>query len=162
IVVRAAAQSLIPLVAAIGHETDWTLIDHVADIRAPTPTAAAELSAPVRAELLATLADLESRRRGAILRLGERARAALRAAARSRFDVQQLARTAQAQTRLQRAVETALAQRRQRLAGVTQLLNAVSYRNVLGRGFALVRESAGGQPVRNAADISAGQALRIE
>ena len=80
---RAAADSLIPLVSAIGHETDWTLIDHVADMRAPTPTAAAELSVPVRAELLANLADLEARRRGAILRVAERARAALRASARA-------------------------------------------------------------------------------
>jgi len=83
IVVRAAAESQIPLIAAVGHETDWTLIDHAADVRAPTPTAAAELSVPVRAELLATLADLEGRMRGAILRLGERRRAELRSMARA-------------------------------------------------------------------------------
>jgi exodeoxyribonuclease VII large subunit len=82
IVARAAAESMIPLVSAIGHETDWTLIDHVADIRAPTPTAAAELSVPVRAELLANLAELDARRRGAVLRFAERARASLRASAR--------------------------------------------------------------------------------
>src|SRR5271167_4461904 len=83
IVVRAAAESDIPLIAAVGHETDWTLIDHAADMRAPTPTAAAELSVPVRAELLATLADLDGRRRGALLRLGERRRAELRALSRA-------------------------------------------------------------------------------
>ena len=60
-VVLAAAQSEIPLISAIGHETDVTLLDFVADQRAPTPTAAAEMAVPVRADLLAALSDLKTR-----------------------------------------------------------------------------------------------------
>ncbi len=61
VVVRAAAASAIPLISAVGHETDTTLIDFVSDRRAPTPTAAAEMAVPVRAELLAKVRDSDGR-----------------------------------------------------------------------------------------------------
>ena len=83
VVVRAAAESAIPLVAAIGHETDWTLIDLAADVRAPTPTGAAEMVVPVRTELLATVDDLARRHAHAMLRVLERRRTELRSAARA-------------------------------------------------------------------------------
>jgi len=57
VVARAAANSEIPLISAVGHETDWTLIDFVADYRAPTPTGAAEVAVPVREDWLETIAD---------------------------------------------------------------------------------------------------------
>lgn len=82
-VVRAAAACRIPLISAIGHETDWTLIDLAADRRAPTPTGAAEMAVPVRADLLATVADFDRRLEAGIGRRLETARGEVRSLARA-------------------------------------------------------------------------------
>ena len=73
-VVRAAAESFIPLISAVGHETDWTLIDLASDQRAPTPTAAAEMAVPVRYDVMAQVADCEGRMIRAVRRHTEAAR----------------------------------------------------------------------------------------
>jgi exodeoxyribonuclease VII large subunit len=82
IVARAAAESRIPLIAAVGHETDWTLIDLVADARAPTPTKAAEWAVPKHSELIQQSGDLATRLAAGIRRAIETRRTELKAAAR--------------------------------------------------------------------------------
>ena len=240
IVVRAAAESEIPIVAAIGHETDTTLIDHAADRRAPTPTGAAEMVVPVRVELLASVNDLARRHGEATLRGLERRRSdlgslmrampaseAFFAARRQRLDLASaklkpaLARNARdheiglnrasaalsrhspamrlatgrarldqlghrllaARGSFLRAEAVRIGQRRDlvrragerlapslrgqlerklaRLGASIQLLDSLSYKSVLARGFALVRD-ADGRPVRSVADASPGRALAIE
>ena len=111
IVARAAAASLIPLISAVGHETDVTLIDFAADRRAPTPTAAAEMAVPVRAELVLDLESLERRALAGWLRGQEARLASVRSAARALPDADEV-----------------LAQPRQRLdhaaAGLSRALRA--------------------------------------
>tara|TARA_R110000824_G_scaffold179535_2_gene359763 strand:+ start:1845 stop:3254 length:1410 start_codon:yes stop_codon:yes gene_type:complete len=80
IVVRAAFESEIPLISAVGHETDTTLIDYVSDARAPTPTGAAEIAVPVRSELLLNIDENAGRLKRALARRTARSRDALRAA----------------------------------------------------------------------------------
>jgi exodeoxyribonuclease VII large subunit len=262
IVVRAAAASRVPLVAAVGHETDWTLIDHAADLRAPTPTGAAEMCVPVRSDLIATVDDLAHRHGGAERRLLERKRAEWRATARAlpsgeallaiprqRLDradgrlagalrtghdrqrialarlahrlagqspqarmaragerlaslgermarAERVGRERRAQrldhagqrlmsalaaraglarsrceaqrqrldlfrARMTRAIAAALRRREAAVRSAGQLLASLGYRNVLARGFALVRDGDG-RPLRSAGAVAAGARLDLE
>jgi len=262
IVVRAAAESRIPLISAVGHETDITLIDFAADKRAPTPTAAAEMAVPVRSELMTEVDSLARRTMICWQRGQESRRNELRAAARAlpaasellaiprqRLDNagSALPRGLRANThahfrrfvaagarltlrvlhgqveqarhreqvcgeRLTHATRTLLRRRRDRFAGLEarlrasklanvqaqrqaiarsrertlrlaeraeramltlfdrmearmnhsgQLLAALSYRSVLARGFALVRNEAG-HPLHAAADVEPGTRLELE
>ncbi len=210
-IVRAVAASHIPIISAIGHETDTTLIDHAADWRAPTPTAAAERAVPVRADLLAETASLLARQRRAItrvlqdrkLRLQSASRALpkpddMLAIARQRLDSTSARLPASLRSNLQRhgialarsagrlslntmrnrlaenkrripdlaartnrALHQLLIRRGDRFTSATKLLQAMSYKSVLARGFAVVRD-ADGKPVRAAADVKPNANLAIE
>ena len=212
IVVRAAADSMIPLISAVGHETDITLIDFVSDRRAPTPTAAAEMAVPVRSELIETVGDLGGRLAGATLRHIETSRRELRAAARalpraedlfamprrvfdelaSRIGRALLANSQAHRSRyervavrlspagLDRLMERArerlsqagdrkilfftrrVERLRDRLAAAAKLLDVVSYRSILERGFALVSDPEERVPLRSAAAVAEGKLIDIE
>lgn len=167
IVVRAAAASLIPLVSAVGHETDVTLIDHAADLRAPTPTGAAEKVVPVRAELMNLVADLARRQAGAMRRLSDRRRSDLRALARAlpgpevvlsgprqRLDLAS-ARLAPALARNARVHEQKLGLAAQRLARQSPMARLAALRAKLdgyGRVLAQARNTALSAESRRIAD----------
>ncbi len=120
VVVRAAAASGIPLIAAVGHETDWTLIDFAADRRAPTPTAAAEMAVPVRGELLALMLENDRRMVAAMSRRVVGHRTELEGLARGlpnlrRFVEDSAQRLDDWSERLANSLKVGLDRRRQRL-----------------------------------------------
>jgi len=128
VVVRAIAECSIPVISAVGHETDTTLADYAADRRAPTPTAAAEMAVPVRADLAFTLSDLGSRQRRAVYRPVELGRERLAARARllprpENLLQPQAQRLDDLSERLRRALGDRSARGRERLAGVAARLS---------------------------------------
>jgi len=119
VVVRAAAASVIPLISAVGHETDTTLIDHASDLRAPTPTAAAEMAVPVRLDLIAELGGKTARLSGSLARVFSERRLHLSGLARGLPDPQDLLGAAAQRLddrseRLRLAIAARLAAARQR------------------------------------------------
>jgi len=141
-VVRAAAASQIPLISAVGHETDTTLIDFAADLRAPTPTAAAELATPNRRELLQSLSSTGARVQNIIFRtLDNFALKLAGASARLKNPLQMIGeaseRIDEKFARIQAAGANKLARLADKLAFAGKMIESFSFRNVLSRGYAI-------------------------
>ena len=119
-VVRAAYESDIPLISAVGHETDWTLIDLAADVRAPTPTAAAEMAVPVRLDVLARVSEDGARLASAMARRIDTAKRDVGASVRGLPNLSRLLDDSRQRLddwseRLGNALQTGLTRRRDRL-----------------------------------------------
>jgi exodeoxyribonuclease VII large subunit len=208
VVVRAAADSAIPLISAVGHETDTTLIDFASDRRAPTPTAAAEMAVPVRRDLLIQTGELERRLLAAATRLVEERRVQIEGLGRGLVDPKRLLeemsqrlderaerlrgawialvkgwqaridrlhaglprprrllavkaeQLAAPAARLDSLRPRLLGDRRRELDGLARVLESVSYKKVLQRGYAVVRGPEGA--ITRPEAVTPGLALELE
>jgi len=167
-VARAIAACRHPVVSGVGHETDFTIADFVADLRAPTPSAAAELAVPDQAELRQYIGAWAEQLEGSIERRLFQMRQALEQQQRA---LQRLSPRAQIESYrqqvddLSRRVVQALAHgqalRRSGLAGLGARLAALSPQATLARGYAIVRQTGTGAVVRSVGQVRAGDDLAV-
>jgi exodeoxyribonuclease VII large subunit len=160
-VARAIFASTVPVVSAVGHETDVCIADFVADVRAPTPSAATEMILPDMAELLQDLADsrdafievMERRLADEALRLDQMTR---RLALQSpEVRLRRVRTELEGMThRLHATLRGALRERSARVESLQHLLDALHPGRVMARGFALVEDGASGHPVGRAASLT--------
>ena len=166
-VARAVYASEIPVISAVGHEPDVTISDFVADLRAATPSNAAELAVPDQAELRARLEALRKQMAAALQRRAQQARGLLEALASrpvlkdpQRLVLDRRLRLDRLTERLAAVQSAALSARRTRLTRLAAGLDAMSPLKVLARGYAVVSDESG-TLVQEAAAVKAGQKIRI-
>lgn len=165
IVVRAVADSVIPIISAVGHETDTMLIDYAADLRAPTPTGAAEKAVPVRVEIKAGLDEAKARLNDALLRLLDEKKMKLEGLARGIPNLREIVEMSLQKLddrieRLNTAMQNVLTKSGDRLNMASRLLEAASYEKTLAKGFALVM-SPKGQVITSATTARAQTLLNL-
>jgi len=165
-VARAVRACAVPVIVGVGHESDFTIADFAADLRAPTPTAAAERAAPDRDGLLQSALHRWARVRqltGARLRAHtQRLDFALRALAAPRAPIRGLqARLASLRARMAMVRSGLLSARAARVAAHARALQALDPHRVIGRGYALVRNEHG-QLVTDSGQLRSGQPLELE
>lgn len=163
---RTVAASRLPVISAVGHESDFTICDFVADRRAPTPSAAAEIAVPEAGELLRHLRSMEERCESAVRGQIERGRdrVAALAAARvmtspTRFLDDCRMRVGDLALRLDRGAENRLALARSEFARVAAQLEAHNPLAILTRGYAVAR--VGDAPVRSVSQLRVGETVRL-
>lgn len=164
-VVRAVADAPVPVIVGVGHESDVTLADFAADLRAPTPSAAAELATPDGTQLPTILNRLRDRAASALLGRAEERRRHLdgesRALARLAPDIASARqRAADLVDRGARALDDRLERRRMSLRSAHDALRALSPSATLERGYAVAR-TADGRILRDAASVAAGDSLQV-
>jgi exodeoxyribonuclease VII large subunit len=168
-VARAIAACRHPVVSGVGHETDFTIADFVADLRAPTPSAAAELAVPDQEELRQRLqawtaqlaAHMNRRQREAREALVQRQRALQRASPQARIDTDRQ-RVDEFVRRGSRALAHTLSLHRSGVAGFRARLAALSPDATLQRGYAIVRRAESGLVVRSVQEVQTGDRLAIQ
>ena len=187
VVVRAAANSKIPLISAVGHETDTTLIDYASDKRAPTPTAAAEMAVPVKTEIQAYLMDLNQRSFQLINHKIGNLKRILDARASSLLSPKQMLinmaqRLDDVSERLENSVNISLREKQYKLSQLTlkshmitslleqklkevksskALLESYNYKNVLNRGYSVIHLN-NNKIAKSISDLPNGTAFEIE
>jgi exodeoxyribonuclease VII large subunit len=167
-VVRAVASSRIPVISAVGHEIDWALSDFAADLRAPTPSAAAELVSESREALSDTVGHLRAQLEASIASRLERARLLLgrfephaAEAQLMRVLMPSIRRLDEASEELSSRIEAAMDSRRRRLELAERSLEMASPEAVLARGFSVVRKAGGGPAIRDSGRLKAGEGIDI-
>ncbi len=166
-VADAAFRSKIPIISAVGHEIDFSILDLTADVRAPTPTAAAEIVVPRVDDILMTLdsvterltlgiKNISSRKRSDLVNLLKRLRGPEESIHEMRGKVEMI------RSRLLVAMQKKVDERKIRFSSFASALTRLSPTDVLSRGYAVVRRAATGEVILNAKDIEVGETATIK
>jgi exodeoxyribonuclease VII large subunit len=167
-VARKIAASPVPVVSGVGHEIDFTIADFVADVRAPTPSAAAELITPDQAELAAHVQNLSARLAAALSSITHAQRWQVQAQARALAHLSPQVRLANARQRLDDMLARAAARlayrvslQREQLKGLDARLGALNPMAVLGRGYAVVRQAKSGAVITSTAQAAHNDRITV-
>ena len=168
-VVRAVAASDIPVISAVGHEIDWALTDFAADVRAPTPSAAAELAVPVLDDITDTIAAAQSHLLHYMGARIQQVRLMTKTFTPDTLEMQfrrieqpLLMRLDDAKERLLHNMQTRLTDAKHRLALLSQSIESANPQSILERGYAIVYDRQTGTVLRYTQDVSEGSKLRIK